>query len=86
VIKEGEMALYDREMVKRIEEQYAPLGVGFVWEDGDATEVVFPPQTSVVTALEVMGHLETAAFNGWAADRSPLQREDGSTSVLLPWD
>jgi hypothetical protein len=78
--------LYDKEMVERIEAKYAPLGVEFIWQDGNATEVVFPPQTSVVTALEVMEWLEAAAWNGWASDKSPQQREDGSTSVLLPWD
>jgi hypothetical protein len=80
------MALYDRDMVKRIEAKFAPLGVGFVWDDGEVTEVVFPSQTSVVTALEVMELLEAAAWNGWSSDKSPQQREDGSTSVLLPWD
>jgi hypothetical protein len=84
-MKEVEM-LYDKEMVERISEQYAPLGVDFVWEAGNATEVVFPAGTTIVTALNVMEQLEAAAWNGWAADRSPQQREDGSTSVLLPWD
>jgi hypothetical protein len=57
-----------------------------VWDDGEATEVVFPAGTTIVTALNVMQDLEEAAFNGWASDKSPQQREDGSTSVLLPWD